>query len=66
MFPENQDQRDSAMIWPSVFLFVAVMAAPFGFGLFGNAVVAQVLSGLFFLLGIVALFLRYLASKPPR
>ena len=54
------------MIWPSVFLFVAVMAAPFGFGLFGNAVVAQVLSGLFFLLGIVALFLRYLASKPPR
>ena len=66
MFPENHDQREPAMIWPSLFLFVAAMAAPFGFGLFGDAIMAQILCGVFLLLGIVALVLRHLASKPPR
>lgn len=46
------------MTWPILFVGLAVLTAPFGFGLLSEAPVAQVLSVAFLLIGLGTLAVR--------
>ncbi|SDZ57793.1 hypothetical protein SAMN05444004_12422 [Jannaschia faecimaris] len=54
------------MTWSLVFIAVAAVSALFGFGVLASAEVAQVLSVLFFLLGLGALAAKVLDEDSSR